>query len=311
MLFGFGGLRKQGESISEEDLQKLLTMQPRRHRLIDPSWHNLPWTALQAPVGDKTDYSLSFPFFETFCPAFDEFCHARGNAPAIERLPFERQNGDRVSYTYLKNATNDQLNEIGEWVGCISQFVGIRDSLRVSFALDYTCECGDPQRGLTQIAQLRQLAKLYGGSDSPSTETLSAAAQLAEACINFVKTSKSYYRVNSVLATPRSDPSKEYSLPGFIADRIARDLGLDNLSAAIRTVKARREMKETPADERLNELKDTIAVDQEAVKGKRILIVDDLYQSGTTMNYVGKLLLDNGASCVYGLACEKTCSNQD
>ncbi len=77
-------------------------------------------------------------------------------------------------------------------------------------------------------------------------------------------------------------------------------------------MKARREMKETPADERLQELDGTIEVlDPAAVKGKRILIVDDLYQSGTTMNYVGRLLLNSGASCVYGLSCEKTCSNQD
>jgi predicted amidophosphoribosyltransferase len=140
---------------------------------------------------------------------------------------------------------------------------------------------------------------------------LSAAAQLAEACINFLKTSRAYYRVDSVLATPRSDPSKKYSLPGFIADRIATDFGVSDLSASIRTVKARREMKDTLAEERLQELRGTIEVDPDAAKGKRILIVDDLYQSGTTMNYVGKLLLDSGASCVYGLACEKTCSNQD
>lgn len=170
---------------------------------------------------------------------------------------------------------------------------------------------GDPQQVCTQVAQLRHTAKLYGGSDNPSTDTLSAATQLAGVCINFIKASKAYHSVDSVLATPRSDPSKTYSLPEFITDRITKDLNLEELSAAISTVKARREMKDTPADERLNELRGTIEVNSNAVKGKCILIVDDLYQSGTTMNYVGKLLLDNGASCVYGLACEKTCSNQD
>lgn len=314
MFFAFGGFgitRNHGESISDEDLQKLLTMHPRRHRLSDPSWHNLPWSALRAPVEDGADYGLSFPFFESFCPAFDEFCNSRGDAQSIERLPFERMDGKKVNYTFLKNATEEQLNDIGEWIGYISQFVGIRDSLRVSFALDYTCLCGDPKREVTQIAKLRQTAKLYGGSDKPTTDTLSAATQLAEASINFIKTSKSYHRIDTVLATPRSDPSKKYSLPGFIADRIAKDLDLPDLSDCIHTIKPRREMKDTPAEERLKELTDTIEVNSDAVKGKRILIVDDLYQSGTTMNYVGKLLLDNGASCVYGLVCEKTCSNQD
>jgi competence protein ComFC len=68
----------------------------------------------------------------------------------------------------------------------------------------------------------------------------------------------------------------------------------------------------TTAAERLSELEGTIdIVNEEDIRGRRVLIVDDLYQSGTTMNYVGMLLLEKGASAVYGLSCEKTCSNQD
>ena len=47
------------------------------------------------------------------------------------------------------------------------------------------------------------------------------------------------------------------------------------------------------------------------VKGRKILLIDDLYQSGITMNYVAMLLLEQGAKKVYGLACEKTCRNDD
>ena len=311
MLSGFGGFKKQGESISDEDLQSLLTMHPRRHRLSDPSWNNAPWTALQPPLPQSNDYRLCFPFFETFCPAFDEFCHARGDAAAINRLPFERISGAKKNYTFLKDTTEAQLNEIGQWVRYISRYVGIKDSLRVSFALDYTCEAGDPGRDATKIAQLRQTAKLYGGDDAPTEKTLGSAKKLAEECVTFIKGSKAYSRTTAVLATPRSNPNKKYSLPGLIAETVSRNMNLPNLSEAMWTVKARREMKETPAIERLSELAGTIEINAEAVKGKRILIVDDLYQSGTTMNYVGKLLLDNGASGVYGLACEKTCSNHD
>jgi predicted amidophosphoribosyltransferase len=127
-----------------------------------------------------------------------------------------------------------------------------------------------------------------------------------------MKQSRAYHETNVVVAVPRSDPSKVYSLPSFIAERISKALCLIDLSDSIRTTKPRREMKETPAKERLAELEGTIeVVDRMAVKGKRILIVDDLYQSGTTINYVGMLLLNHGASYVYGLSCEKTCSNQD
>ena len=126
-----------------------------------------------------------------------------------------------------------------------------------------------------------------------------------------MRSSLAYNSADCVIAVPRSDPKKVYSLPGFIAERISSDLGMTDISPAIQAVKPRREMKDTPVTERLSELEGTITVDNELVKGKQILIVDDLYQSVTTMNYVGMLLLENGASCVYSLACEKTCSNKD
>ena len=52
-------------------------------------------------------------------------------------------------------------------------------------------------------------------------------------------------------------------------------------------------------------------MDAEAVRGRTVLLVDDLYQSGTSMNYVALMLLDAGAHTVLGLACEKTCRNDD
>ena len=42
-----------------------------------------------------------------------------------------------------------------------------------------------------------------------------------------------------------------------------------------------------------------------------VLLVDDLYQSGVSTNYVAMLMLEAGAKEVFGLACEKTCRNDD
>lgn len=304
--------KRHGTAISMAQLEHLLDLEPRRHRLKDPSWHNLSWSALREPYDQSTDWSVNFPFFETYGPAFDEYCRSVADSAPIDRTPFERNDGSCVKYTFLKNTSQEQLDDIGAWIDLVGQYVGIRDFLRVSFALDYTCEAGNPDNSLTKIARLRQEAKLYGAKDSPSTETLAAASRLAVACVKIIDQSKSYLRANAVIAVPRSDPSKKYSLPAFIAERIAQDLSLADLSECVKTTTARQEMKDTPAAKRLSALEGTIEVlDAEAVKGKGILIVDDLYQSGITMNYVGMLLLEAGASCVYGLACEKTCSNQD
>lgn len=52
-------------------------------------------------------------------------------------------------------------------------------------------------------------------------------------------------------------------------------------------------------------------MDKDVFTGKRVLLVDDLYQSGVSMNYCGLLLLNAGASKIFGLACEKACRNDD
>ncbi len=47
------------------------------------------------------------------------------------------------------------------------------------------------------------------------------------------------------------------------------------------------------------------------VSGKDVIIIDDLYQSGFTMWTVAKLLKQNGAKTVLGLACVKSLRDTD
>jgi len=42
-----------------------------------------------------------------------------------------------------------------------------------------------------------------------------------------------------------------------------------------------------------------------------VLLIDDLYQSGASSYHVAMLMLETGAKKVFGLACEKTCRNDD
>ena len=53
------------------------------------------------------------------------------------------------------------------------------------------------------------------------------------------------------------------------------------------------------------------SVDSEAFKGKRVLIVDDLYQSGASINAFAMKLQEVGAKELVAISCEKTCRNTD
>lgn len=86
--------------------------------------------------------------------------------------------------------------------------------------------------------------------------------------------------------------------------------GREDLSHAVKKIYDTEEVKNLPLEKKLEVLKGSINVTSK-VQGRKLLLLDDLYQSGITMNYVAMLLVDAGAKKVYGLACEKTCSNDD
>lgn len=70
-------------------------------------------------------------------------------------------------------------------------------------------------------------------------------------------------------------------------------------------------IKNSALTEKLGAIEGTVEADAAAFRGKSVLLLDDLYQSGVSMNYVAMVLLEAGARKVLGLACEKTCTNDD
>lgn len=110
---------------------------------------------------------------------------------------------------------------------------------------------------------------------------------------------------------PPSKPNKKFDLPTYLAIKIAKKWGKTNLSNAVWTVRERLPIKNLALEDKLQALENTIQVAPDVFKGKTVLIVDDLYQSGISINYVALLLLEAGAENVVGLACEKTCRNDD
>jgi predicted amidophosphoribosyltransferase len=58
--------------------------------------------------------------------------------------------------------------------------------------------------------------------------------------------------------------------------------------------------------ERTTALQGAFKINEKAIRGKRILLVDDLYRSGATASIVAKALTAGGATTVYMLAMTKT-----
>ena len=89
------------------------------------------------------------------------------------------------------------------------------------------------------------------------------------------------------------------------AERLARAIGrYSDIPVYDRIVfrkKKTRPMKELNVKERQNNLKGAFIIPQDVVKLKRIVLVDDIYTTGATMDNVTKLLLERGVLEVYTL----------
>jgi hypothetical protein len=285
------------EPITEERIGEMVGWQPRRMKL-STEWPD----ALHSPGDGGKNWSLVLPFRETLENSFTTMCQETNHYVHIAK-------NDRCCIFLNDSQWDEESVEIArQWVETVGGHVAIRDCLALSFAIDYRMEGGDPSSKRTHIGELCRRAKPYTADEEYDLE---AAKELVGICEAFIGRMTCYSSADSVVAMPPSNSEKEFDLPSFLAGKLAKRLKLEDHTRNVKTVRARKQLKETSVERKLQRLRDTIKVDKDVFCGKNVLVVDDLYQSGISLNYLGKLLLDAGADKVFGLACEKTVGNFD
>lgn len=285
--------------ITKELIEDMIHWEPRRFRLCD---FDKP---LKPPkkLGDwQEDWNLIFPFQETFVPSFKMMC------PSVDHIPFTSKSGTAY-FTFLKVVSDSDIEAVQDWLKNIEGYVALRDCLEISFAIDYDRVGGDPGNERTHVGSLRKRAKTYG---KPATrDTYAAADGLIESCLKTLRDLTCYDSATCILAIPPSDTKKPFDLPQYLVDGISKGLGKADKTEAVQTITDRPASKEILLKDKFSSVEGTIKVDSNAIQDEIVLLIDDLYQSGVTMNYVAMLLLEAGAKKVFGLSCEKTCSNDD
>jgi hypothetical protein len=257
---------------------------------------------LYAPQQPDKNWSIVLPFANTYENAFGSMCDVR----------FYAYHGKEDRLVIFLNGTEGDAEppaEAVEWVEKVGHPLAMKDFLAISFALDYDRHGGNPQKPQTEIGELRTQAKPYGGT-AATKQTKEAADELVEHCVTFLSEMVCYSSADCIVAMPPSDPAKAFNLPRYLAKRIAEKWGREDLSKHV-TGKARNSIKEVPLGQKLDTLLGTITVADGIFQDRKVLLLDDLYQSGVSMNYCGFLLLQAGAKKIFGLTCEKTCRNDD
>ncbi|MPZ20330.1 MAG: hypothetical protein GEV06_20800, partial [Luteitalea sp.] len=88
----------------------------------------------------------------------------------------------------------------------------------------------------------------------------------------------------------------------LIAGGIAASLGVPSLPAAAVKATATQQMKNVPLHERAPLLTAAIQAGSESVHGRRVLLVDDLWETGSTLRRVAEVLGQMGATEIRALA---------
>ncbi|HKW15941.1 MAG TPA: phosphoribosyltransferase family protein [Terriglobales bacterium] len=91
-----------------------------------------------------------------------------------------------------------------------------------------------------------------------------------------------------------------------IAEGLGKTLGVTIDATSLKKVKRTSQMKDIgDFSERVDALQGAFTV-SEGLRGKRILLIDDLFQSGATMNVVARVLKEQGCLTVNAIALTRT-----
>jgi len=136
----------------------------------------------------------------------------------------------------------------------------------------------------------------------------SAAGPIIETAAGFL--SQHLDKFDCIVPVPPSQPRALQPVI-ILAEGIAKALKLPVLSC-VSTTRSTSQLKNiTDPEERQEHIKGLYQVDTAQTRGRKILLFDDLFRSGTTMNAITDVLINPGsAAIVRALTITKTRSNQ-
>lgn len=134
----------------------------------------------------------------------------------------------------------------------------------------------------------------------------SVVDELAETAADFVRGWSS--SVETIVPVPPTRMSRAHQPVLLLARALGQRLSLPVGERAVAKTKETPQLKDVfDYNERLSLLAGAFTLSPEEVRGRRLLLFDDLYRSGATMNAVASALYDQGGAAeVYALAMTRT-----
>lgn len=203
-------------------------------------------------------------------------------------------------YCFLRAEEDVQLVE--SWAEQQGARVFIRNLLSSTIALDHNFT--DNTSGQkTVVGQLEEAAK-HSGDES----AISELARISSETIIDISYLKS---VDMLCAVPAA-AEKVFDMPRELAKQISHLTGIQDLTPHVVLNDKVKSAKDCALEDKWATWEEAnIEFDHSLIAGKRVLLVDDKYQSGLTMHFVAAKFLEAGAAEVHGIAMVKTLRDTD
>ncbi len=199
------------------------------------------------------------------------------------------------------------LDELKSYLHLLSRTLHLESSMDECFALDWHSKFGSGGKpALTMMGQWVNKAKSYS-SEPDSSGDLNVAALIADQMAEFVKHHPLYKGCDGITAVLPSNPDKAFDLPSVIAESLEQEIGIPFLREALYKRRITAQMKYClSSDDKEDNIKNSVGANRYVIKAKHLLLIDDIFDSGMTINETAKVLKVGGVTKIFGLTATKT-----
>ncbi len=250
------------------------------------------------PAG--TGGKLGLPFDDSFYPIFY----------ATTSLEMYRSRTTNPLSIFRENNLEKENTACSEFISSFNEIIFIRDLLSISVSLSYNKR---PKDGYPEELQDTALGLLY--NKAKRHFCLESTRQIASLLENFIKSTPFYKNSSHICSVPSNSAN---NLPSRLVEIISSTLNLTNISKAIAWSASDQLIRSTPfidkwdvLEKRNLNIKAEFVPTKEHEEERSVILIDDLYQSGITTNFIAEKLSLLGYDYVYGLSVVKSRSNDE
>ena len=211
------------------------------------------------------------------------------------------------NYYHFLNS-QEEIEVAEQWEKEMGNYVFLKDCLFTSIALDMN-QTTTPQQTIAPT-KLGAMFKMLKYEVHPQGIEEGIYEKVTSELISTIKKLPFYKDAKYIACVPPS-PGKQVDIPSNLVQRIADKLNLTNITGGFSFSGKKESAKNLSKDEKWDAWEQAGLKMNYDLNQKDVILIDDLYQSGTTVNYTAMVLRRANAGRILGLYVVKSMRDTD